>query len=243
MKKTPPSSPRFAIIDAARGFAVCMMIAYHFCYDTTYFGITHFRFLVDQGWIVWRTVIVTSFLLLVGLSLVLAQNQSRRGFTKRWLQIAGAALLVTAASLQLFPNAYIYFGILHFNALAALIGLACLRLTRNALLALCAAALAVGLSVQLTAFDPKWINWIGLVANKPLTEDYVPLLPWIGVVFLGMAVGMAWRERDYRLVSGLAKAGDAAPRWLRWLGRHSLAAYLLHQPILFGGFYLAGFGR
>lgn len=39
--------------------------------------------------------------------------------------------------------------------------------------------------------EPRWLNWLGLAAVKPATEDYVPLLPWFGVVLWGMVAG-AW---------------------------------------------------
>ena len=74
-------------------------------------------------------------------------------------------------------------------------------------------------------------NWLGLIDRKPVTEDYVPLVPWLGVMWWGMASGR-WllTQRSDLLIRGLPKA--AAP--LAWLGRWSLSWYMLHQPILFG---------
>jgi uncharacterized membrane protein len=88
-----------------------------------------------------------------------------------------------------------------------------------------------GATLQFPVFDARWLNWIGMMTHKPLTEDYVPLFPWLGVVFVGVAAG-AWiadRER-----ATLASIGRFAPHWLAWLGRHSLLVYMVHQPILFG---------
>lgn len=229
-----PRAPRLPVIDALRGISVCMMIAYHFCFDTTFFRLTQFLFLEDWRWIAWRNFIVTSFLLLVGLSLVLAERQSARGFGKRWLQIFGGAACVSIASYFLFPDSFIYFGILHFNAVAALIGRALLPLGMgNA--ALGVVAIAVGLLVEIPAMNPKWIDWIGLVSVKPVTEDYVPLLPWLGVVLLGMALGAWWRRQQFAQPAWMQNLRP--PRALLWLGRHSLLVYLMHQPILFGLFY------
>ncbi|KPC53255.1 Acyltransferase family protein [Amantichitinum ursilacus] len=224
------------IIDALRGFAVCMMIAYHTCYDTTFFRLTHFQFLTDWRWMAWRDGIVTSFLLLVGLSLVLAERQSARGFIKRWWQIVGGAACVSVASYYLFPNSFIYFGILHFNAIAALIGRGLLPLGwRVGVLAVL--ALAIGLFVQIPAMNPNWLNWIGLVTQKPVTEDYVPLLPWLGVVFAGMALGFCWKRTQFALPQWVRALQPHLPQPLLWLGRHSLLVYLIHQPILFALFY------
>ena len=38
-------------------------------------------------------------------------------------------------------------------------------------------------------FDTRWTNWVGLVTRKPITEDYVPVLPWLGVMLWGLAAG------------------------------------------------------
>ena len=37
-----------------------------------------------------------------------------------------------------------------------------------------------------TFFDPPWLLWIGLGEALPNTLDWRPLLPWAGVVFLGL---------------------------------------------------------
>ena len=78
-------------------------------------------------------------------------------------------------------------------------------------------------------FDAPWLAWIGLVSRKPITEDYVPLLPWLGVMWWGVAAGrwvLAHRP------GWLGGAGDGGPMavWGRW----SLSYYLLHQPVLMG---------
>ena len=37
--------------------------------------------------------------------------------------------------------------------------------------------------VQHPFFDTRLTNWIGLVTHKPITEDFVPVLPWLGVMW------------------------------------------------------------
>ncbi|MEI2736218.1 MAG: heparan-alpha-glucosaminide N-acetyltransferase domain-containing protein [Rhodoblastus sp.] len=62
--------------------------------------------------------------------------------------------------------------------------------------------------------------------------DYFPLIPWFGVVLLGVWFGNWFYANNRRLIS-LPDWGNLAPiRGLRWLGRHSLPIYLVHQPLI-----------
>ena len=76
--------------------------------------------------------------------------------------------------------------------------------------------------------NDAWANWLGLISRKPITEDYVPLLPWLGVVWLGLLCGRWAQARGGSVLRG------PAPGWLTWLGRWSLSYYMLHQPVLLG---------
>jgi uncharacterized membrane protein len=240
------ASPRSEIVDAARGFAIVMMIAYHFCFDLTYFGWAGWPMLADARWIAWRTTIVASFLVLVGVSLALRDDRERRtggagwldrAFVRRWLQVAGAAALVTAGSVALFPDRYIYFGVLHFVAVALWL---CRRAPRRPRAAIVAAIVAVcaGLLFSNEAFDPRSVDWIGFATVKPPTEDYVPLFPWLGAVLLGCGLGGIRARHERRTRLPVARVWNALPsplrRILATLGRWSLTTYLVHQPLMLG---------
>jgi uncharacterized membrane protein len=90
------------------------------------------------------------------------------------------------------------------------------------------------LSAGADFFNEKWLNWLGLISRKPITEDYVPLVPWLAAVWWGVAAGL-WvlRHRPQWFVG-------AAPAWrvLALPGRWSLSYYLLHQPLLMGFLFL-----
>lgn len=229
------SRPRVALVDALRGLAVAQMIVYHFIYDLNFFGWVKLAMTRDQPWVAWRTAIVTQFLVLVGASLVLrtAYQPAWRDFWRRWAQIAGAAVLVSAGSWLVFGPRYIWFGILHFIAVALVLARPLVALgVWNA--ALGAAAIALGLAVKNATFDPTPLNIVGLVATKPRTEDYVPLFPWFGVVLIGVALGALWQRSGFAIASALRPYAEAPPRWLVALGVWSLTVYLIHQPLLMG---------
>lgn len=227
-------------IDLLRAAAMLWMTAYHFCFDLNFFGLIREDFYRDPFWTWQRTAIVSLFLFTAGLSQAVAvhQGQTWARFWRRWLQVAGAAVLVTAGSLLVFPKSFIYFGVLHGIAVMLIV----VRLTAGWGAWLWPlGALAIGLTAvartliqsapALEVLNTPWLNWLGVISRKPVTEDYVPLLPWLGVMWWGVAAGgWALRERAPWLGSGApARGGRKA---LMLLGRWSLCYYLLHQPVL-----------
>lgn len=227
-----PATLRIGAIDGLRGAALCLMIVYHFSFDLNWFGFIRADFDHDPFWLGFRGVIVSSFMLLVGLSLLLARRAgvTRRHFWRRIALIAFCAILVSVASYVTFPQTFITFGILHCITVASVLAWPATRFPFAAL-AGGVAIVVIGNVVQFPLFDTPWLQWLGLMTHKPLTEDYVPLLPWLGVVMIGIALGHLLSLRQFRPLRPLSKV---TPRWLLWLGRHSLLVYMLHQPVLIG---------
>jgi len=232
-------SPRFAAIDVLRGGAVALMVAYHFCFDLNYYGWMQANFNGAPFWLMSRAVIVSLFLGVAGISLVLSNRNAIdwRAWLRRFGILAGCAALVSASSYALFPRSWIFFGVLHFIAIASVLGLAFLRWPRLDL-AMGIILVVVGLTVELPLFDQPGLQWLGLMTYKPITEDYVPLLPWFGVVLIGLFLGrLALREKRLAPVMAWRPKGVAG-RSLAFAGRHSLPIYMLHQPLLMGALYL-----
>ena len=243
MQTQAPGS-RLERLDALRGLAMVWMSFYHLCFDLKHFGLIAQDFYRDPLWTTQRTLIVSAFLLCAGAgqALAIAQQQSARQFARRWLQIAACALLVSLGSWWMFPTSFIYFGVLHGMAVMLLIlRWAAMRWPGHDGLWWLAGAAALALpwwgpalvaaNPGLRVLDERWLNWIGLVSRKPVTEDYVPLLPWLGVMIWGH-VGM--RTLLLRQPHGLHRPLHAPGRALAALGRWSLSYYMLHQPVLLG---------
>lgn len=243
--KSPASSPirapaaartaRVASVDALRGIALCLMFVYHFAFDLRYYGALHADFETDPFWLGFRALIVSSFMAVAGVSLVLAARNGMSGkrFLRRVGFIAAGALAATVASWLVFPATFIYFGILHCIAVASLVAWPVRRFPMLAG-AIGAAVIIAGLALASPVFDARAWSWIGFMTHKPATEDYVPLAPWAGVMFAGIAAGHALLRSDFRLFAALGRS----PAWLLWLGRHSLIVYLVHQPVLLGVLWL-----
>lgn len=222
------------------------MAAFHFAFDLNHFGLIEPRqnFYTDAVWTGQRTIIVSTFLLCAGLgqSIAMAAGQGWPRFWKRWAQIAACAVAVSIGSAIMFPRSWIFFGVLHGMAVMLLVT----RLTGRWgrwLWALGALALVAPWVWQHPAFNAKALAWIGLVTRKPITEDFVPVLPWLGVMALGLLAGRVLLRRAPALLA----APLARPlRPLAVLGRWSLSFYMLHQPVLIAlilaGMALAGRG-
>ncbi len=203
------------------------MAAFHFGFDLNHFGWIRQDFYRDPVWTWQRTAIVSLFLFCAGggQALAVGAGQGAARFWRRWGQVAGCALLVSGGWWLMFPNSWISFGVLHGIAVMLVLqrlGLA--RLPDGMLLGVALLALAAPQLVAQPWFDTRWTNWVGLVTRKPITEDYVPVLPWLGVMLLGFVVTRRW--------PGLW--AGAAPRPLAVLGRWSLSFYMVHQPVLIG---------
>lgn len=237
---------RHPLLDTVRGAAVVWMTAFHFTFDLNHFGFVQQDFYRDPVWTVQRTCILSLFLLCAGFGQALAVHagQTWARFWRRWAQIALCALAVSVGSALMFANSWIYFGVLHGMAVMLLV----CRATAgwgSWLWVLGAAAIGLGvfaadLHVALSlpqALDAKGWNWLGLISRKPVTEDYVPVLPWLGVMWWGMALGQWVLTRDV-IPFLLSDRGATALSPLAWVGRWSLSWYMLHQPILIGALTL-----
>jgi uncharacterized membrane protein len=229
--------PRFERLDALRGVAIVWMAAFHFAFDLNHFGLLVPRqnFYADPLWTAQRTAIVSLFLFCAGLSLAVAlhQQQSWPRFWRRWAQIAACAVLVSAGSALMFPKSFISFGVLHGIAVMLVLARLAAPLGRWPAALWLAGGLAIGLPRLLSDpfFDSPWTNWVGLVTRKPVTEDYVPVLPWLGVLLWGLAAGQWLLQHRASWLKGTVASGL---RPLALLGRWSLSFYMLHQPVLIG---------
>ena len=226
------------------------MACFHFSFDLNQFHvIARQNFYGDPFWTTQRLCIVSMFLLAAGAGQAVAidAGQTWTRFWRRWAQVAGCAVLVSIGSYLMFPRGWISFGVLHgMAAMLLLLRLAGTRLPparlARAPLALVGVALVALLAwrlphwVQDPFFDTRWTNWVGLVTHLPPTEDYVPVLPWLGTMLAGYLVA------SVLLVHARAAFTGPVPSFLRplaVLGRWSLSFYMIHQLVLIGALELA----
>ena len=223
--------PRLFALDAFRDFAIAMMVVYHFIYDLKYFGYVDWNTPLGQGFRYWRTSIVFGFVFAMGLSMGLAHGRGRRvrAFWTRLAQIMVCAILITAMSLIMFPENWIYFGILHFMVIASLVTFA--------LVGKPWISMSGGIAILLS----YWMGWVpygwplNFIPSLPgYTEDFVSPFPWLGVACIGLSLGERFKKSNLVLDRFSSwEIGGSLGKVINFAGKRSLSIYMLHQPILF----------
>jgi uncharacterized membrane protein len=211
-------SIRYPTVDIMRGFAVVLMIIFHLGFDLTVFGFTNFDFQSDSFWWAFPRVIVTFFLLSMGQSLEIAHRSpiEVKKVLRRFLKIGGLAALISLFTYFAFPTRWIYFGTLHCIAVCSLLALPFLNRFWITL-----SGAAIILIPLLAGFHWPWPQM------SHASMDYIPALPWLGVVLIGMG-------STHFGLHKLSIPNFPGKNILLLFGQHSLFIYLIHQPILFG---------
>lgn len=231
---------RLPLLDTLRGLALVNMVLYHGLWDQVYLVRAPAWYSEDWAFL-WQQSICWSFLLLSGFCWSLGRHPLRHGLTN-----LGCAALITAVTLVVLPEAPIWWGVLFLLGSGALLLLplapALERIPALAGLLSCGVLFALtrrcahgwlGLgTARLTLPSPLYASQLTAALGFPppgfASSDYFPLIPW---VFLYLCGFFLYRVRCERW-SECAVMQRELPA-LSWLGRHSLAVYLLHQPVLY----------
>ncbi len=223
-------SSRIWELDALRGFCILGVVLIHLLYDLqVLFSIpVHsgplLRFVQRYGG--------TVFVVLSGLCVTLGSHSLRRGLI---LLACGMGITLVTALLTAAGFSYILirFGILHLLGTCMVLWPLFRKLPTTALAALGVVLTAVGYRFTRMTVSVPWLFPLGLPAADFYSADYFPLLPYFGWFLLGAVLGrLLYRDRT-TLFPGHTE--NLLPvRFFRRCGQHSLAIYLVHQPILLG---------
>jgi uncharacterized membrane protein len=225
------STRRSYEIDLLRGLAIVLMVIFHFGYDLTIFGWADFSTSKDIEWIIFRAVIVSSFLLAVGMSSYSAYQKSinKSKLIKAVSKLFAVSMFITLSSFFMHPNAWVYFGIIHFVTVALPISVLFVRAPYIALII--GISCFVGFWSGILNLYPVWQWSVSHLGIPTRTVDLVSFFPWIGVVLIGVFV---MHKQLFQVKIKTSAISDK----LVMLGQHSLIIYLIHQPILYGLFGL-----
>lgn len=238
---------RFWEIDFLRGIAIIMMIVFHLLYDLDYFG--NYSFNLSSGfWLYFGRITAVIFLLLVGISLTLSFSRVKNKLTqrelilkyvKRGLKIFSLGLIITLLTWIFLGEGFIIFGILHLIGVSIILAYPFIRLKYQNL-AIGSALIVFGLYLSKLTFKFKWLLWLGFRPESFYTFDYFPILPWFGLVLIGIFIGNKLysnykRQFEFPDFSKVKSIGLFST-----LGRNSLIIYLLHQPLILFVLYVLG---
>ena len=237
---------RLGVFDVVRGFSVISMVLFHLCYDLRFIAGLPLDWFAPPLQDVWRASISWTFLFVAGCMCPLSRSNLRRA-----LVYGGVALAIWVVTTVVAVDTPISFGIIYCMAACTLVAWALGRLgalpqgpVAAALLLACflvtqglpRGTVGVGeltLSLPRGLYDSGLLAWLGLPGPGFASGDYYPLLPYLFMYLAGTAMGAWWAERGYpKWVRG------AHVRPLAFVGRHALAVYVAHQPVLLAVTYL-----
>ena len=235
---------RFWEVDLLRGVAILLMVLYHLVFDLNYFAVYDID--VSSGfWLAVARAAASLFLLLVGLSLTLSHSRARLlgqedrfrlRLLKRSAWILGLALGITLVTYLFIGKGFIVFGVLHLIGLSLLLAYPFLRLKRaNIIFGLL--FILLGIYLQNISVGFPWLLWLGLAPPDFYSVDYFPVFPWFGVILVGMGLGSQLYPGYRRRIPVPDLSASPFVRALAFLGRNSLAIYLIHQPVMIAIIY------
>jgi len=230
---------RFWEIDLLRGIAIILMIIFHFFYDLNFYKIYKISLYTDF-FLVYAYAVGSVFILLVGISLSLSHSRIKNKLSKqqiikkffiRGLKIFTLGLIISLATWLYLREGFIIFGVLHCIGLSIILAVPFLKLKKfNLILGII--LVSFGIILKSFTFDFYWLMWLGFTPTTLYTVDYYPLLPWFGIVLIGIFVGNIF-YKDYKRIISVRDLSKYKPiKFFSFLGRNSLIIYFLHQPIL-----------
>jgi len=189
--------------------------------------------------------------LLVGISLTISYSKLKSKYQKKELFIRnlkrGIKILAWGAVITIFTfifltNGVILFGILHLIGVSIIISFPLLDYKyKNLVLGLI--VILIGIYLSNFTFDTTYLLWVGFEPNSFFSFDYFPILPWYGVVLIGIFLGNLVYPESKRRFSIPDFSGNIISRGLSFLGKHSLKIYLIHQPLIILILYALGFAN
>lgn len=235
---------RIGVVDTLRGLAIAGVVVFHVVWDLDFTGMIMPGIAGHWIWILFGRILAGTFMFLVGISLVLGHSDQVRWrpFLRRTLIVAAAALLISIVTWFVFPLSFAYFGILHAIVIASFVGIPFLRFPPALTTGCAVLLLLLPVAITFSELNSRWLAWIGLSERPPSSIDFVPVMPWVGLTLLGIAVARIAQSISLDEWLRARQSKSRGFRVIRSLGRHSLLIYLLHQPILFGALTLIAEG-
>ena len=236
---------RIHFLDELRGLLIILMVIHHAFYTIGYIYDVHTAQLCFDFIETYLHPIGASlFIVICGFSCNLSHNNLKRG-----LELAAVSVAMSAFLYFIMPDEMIWFGILHCLSICILIYAATDKLLSksnkyifiaiNILFFILTYNLAnnpgtfIGISPNISLSVPDSISNISVLSIFGLSyvasADYFPLFPWMFMFFIGAISGKLIISKK---IPGIFYREHS--RFLSWIGKHTLAVYIIHQPVIYG---------
>ncbi len=229
-------------IDFIRGLAIIFMIIFHLIVDLKDFHSYPIDYLTGF-WYIEGKLSAILFMLICGVSTTLGTNSRKHG-----IKIFTWAMVLTIITYLYNENNYIRFGILHFLGISLLSVPIIRKLSIYWLAMISSITITIGNLVSNYYINNPYLFPIGLKSHTFVSMDFYPLFPWYGIFLFGIILGKFFYENSINFPLGekshrQSKFLNSFPsssliHFITILGQHSLAVYLIHQPILLLALYL-----
>lgn len=235
---------RYLALDLAKGIAILVMVCLHYLYVLADLGFIDAVVTTTLPYILISRLVAITFITLSTAVLwyraqqVILAKDWYISLAKQVFKLSCAALLVTVATSVWLDQSFVRFGILHLLAVTTLVNGLLFRvpLPRWLYGAFGTLLVIVGAWLGLRAYPIVGCEWLGLPSYGFSSVDYVPLLPWLGVAWLSAVAAPSILFIAEVMQPALAR--NTQLRWLYICGKHSLAIYLLHIPLLLGALWI-----
>ena len=147
------------------------------------------------------------------------------------------AMGITAVTYAIIGDGYIIFGILHLIGTSILLAPLFFRFGKGNIYLGCSLFIFSMLLAGIAG--PIWLAWLGFHPATFYSIDYEPLIPWFGLVLIGLGAGAILYPGGTPRWSETVRTGPLTG-FLAGAGRYSLLIYLIHQPIIIGILMAAG---
>ncbi len=215
-----------------------MMLVSNFLFDLYFFASV-----VDpeSGTLAWFARITAGlFVLLVGISLTLSFQKNREKFWIRNLfrgfKIFALGMAITFITKLAIGQDYVVFGILHLIGVGIIFSYPFLHSKWFSLFfGLTILSLTYVLGPVRVSYP--WLVWLGVQYYGFQSVDYTPIVPWFGLMLVGIFLGNVLYPIGKGKFSKPEMANNSFLRLLVFCGQHSLIIYFVHQPLFWAGFY------